>query len=149
NENRRGRVSDSRCSYGSGTDPEGEYAMQQAARIAIHVVRGFVHVLRVKLYGTLGIPYAWLKSSGTVRFKTDQSWPQPSPISANMPHAVLHVPAEELREFLAKIVARFQRQVHYSWLSAIAYLKQTPNLGCPEDPTFTRYMTKTVFAYFL
>ncbi len=123
--------------------------MQQAAQITIHVVRGFVHMLRVGLYRTLGIPYPWLKTSGTVRFKTDQSWPQPSPISANMPHAVLHVPAEEVKEFLAKIVARFQRQVNYSWLSAIEYLKRTPHLGCPEDPTFTHYMTKTVYAYFL
>ena len=80
--------------------------MQQAAQITMHVVRGSVHVLRVGLYRTLGIPYPWLKTSGTVRFKTDPSWPQPSPISANMPHAVLHVPAEELKEFLALIVSQ-------------------------------------------
>src|SRR5262245_35318447 len=106
--------------------------MRQAAQVTFLVVRGFVHVLRVGLYRTLGIPYPWLKSSGTVRFKTDQSWPQPSPISADMPHAVLHVPADELKEFLAKIVSRFQRQVSFSWLSAISYLNRRPHLDCPD-----------------
>jgi hypothetical protein len=123
--------------------------MRQAAQITSLVVLGFVHVLRVGLHRTLRVPYPWLKSSGTVRFQTDQSWPQPSPISADMPHAVLHVPADEIKEFLAKIVSRFQRQVKLSWLSAISYLHRRPYLDCPDDATFSHHMTKTVYEYFL
>ena len=116
--------------------------MQQAAQITMHVVRGFVHVLRVDLYRTLGIPYPWLKTSGTVRFKTDQSWPQPSPISANMPHAVLHVAGRGAQGVPRQDRGQIPATGAFSWLSAIAYLKRTPHLDCPDDATFSRYMTK-------
>jgi hypothetical protein len=84
-----------------------------------------------------------------VRIRTDASWPQPSPISPNMPYSVLHVPAEELKEFYDLVVSRFMRQVQYSWMSAIRYLYKKPYLDCPDDAAFTRYLTKTVYAYFL
>ncbi len=122
--------------------------MRQAAQLALHVVKGFAHELRVSLHRR-GLPYPSLKTSGTARFETDVSWPQPSPISPHMPAAVLHIPADELREFLAKIVTRFQRQVTFSWLSGIRYLHRKPHLDCPDDATFTRHMTDTVYVYFL
>jgi hypothetical protein len=123
--------------------------MSQTTEIVAHVVSGVVHSLRVSLYREWGVPYPWLRKSPMVRFKTDRAWPQPSPISDKMPPAVLHVPAEEKQEFLAQIVSRFQRQVTYSWLAAITYLKGTPHLDCPDDATFTRHLTHSVYSYFL
>lgn len=117
-------------------------------KIPFYVSKGFFHTLRVALYRSMRLPYAWLKSSGIAKFSTDQAWPQPSPISSKMPYAVLHLPAEEIKEFIKQIVSRFQRQVTFSWISAIQYLTRKPYLECPNDPTFVSYMTETVFAYF-
>lgn len=66
-----------------------------------------------------------------------------------MPYAVLHVPAEERKEFYDLVVTRFMRQVRYSWVAAIRYLSRKPHLDCPDDSTFTGYLTKGVYAYFL
>jgi hypothetical protein len=123
--------------------------IKQTVGVGVNVLSGFVHTLRVDLFRTRGLPYPWLKESGTVRFKLDQPWPQPSPISTKMPYAVLHVAGDEIQEFLTTVVARFQRQVKFSWLSAAQYLKNTPNLDCPDDSTFVRYMTRSIYAYFL
>jgi hypothetical protein len=123
--------------------------MRQFLRIGSHVLNGFVHTLRVDLYRSRGIAYPALQASGTVRFKLDAPWPQPSPISSNMPYAVLHVAGDEVKEFLATIVARFQRQVKFSWVAALQYLRNKPHLDCPDDTTFCRYMTQSVYTYFL
>jgi hypothetical protein len=123
--------------------------LRQSRQIGSHVLNGFVHTARVDLYRNRGIPYPALLTSGTVRFKLDNPWPQPSPISSNMPYAVLHVAGDELKEFLATIVARFQRQVKFSWLSALQYLRKRPHLDCPDDATFCRYLTQSVYTYFL
>ena len=123
--------------------------ISQTARVGYSVLSGFVHTFRVDLFRNRGVPYPWLKESGTVRFKLDHPWPQPSPISAKMPYAVLHVAGDELQEFLATIVSRFERQVKVSWLAAVGYLQRTPNLDCPDDATFVRYLTRSIYAYFL
>ncbi|WP_396930099.1 hypothetical protein [Mycolicibacterium sp.] len=124
-------------------------SLRQSLQIGSHVLNGFLHTARVDLYRSRKIPYPAMLKSGTVRFKTDNPWPQPSPISANMPYAVLHVAGDELKEFLATIVARFERQVKFSWLSAVPYLKGRPHLDCPDDATFTRYLTQSVYTYFM
>lgn len=123
--------------------------MKQAALIASTVAKGFAHVVRVGFLRKLGVTNAWPRASGVVRIRTDASWPQPSPISPNMPYSVLHVPKEELKEFYDVVVARFMRQVQYSWVAAIGYLHKKPYLDCPDDATLARYLTKTVYAYFL
>lgn len=123
--------------------------IKQTLQVGSSVLNGFVHTLRVDLFRTRGIPYPQLKESGQVRFKLDRPWPQPSPISTNMPYAVLHVAPDEIQEFLATVVARFQHQVKYSWLAAARYLRKTPNLDCPDDATFVRYMTRSIYAYFM
>ncbi|WP_319429882.1 hypothetical protein [Mycobacterium sp. RTGN5] len=123
--------------------------LRQSLQIGSHVLNGLVHTARVDLFRSRGIPYPALLTSGTVRFKVDAPWPQPSPISKNMPYAVLHVAGDELKEFLGTIVARFHRQVKFSWLSAVQYLRNKPHLDCPDDTTFCRYMTQSVYTYFL
>lgn len=123
-------------------------ALGQATEIVSSVARSFLHTVRVGLYRR-GVPYPALRRSKMVRFALDASWPQPSPISSKMPYAVLHLTAEEVREFLAKIVSRFERQVAISWISAASYLARRPHLDCPDDTTFTRYLTRSVYAYFL
>ena len=87
--------------------------MKQAAQILASVVRGFGHVTRLSLFRNLRVPYPWLRISGNARFRTDEVWPQPSPISPNLPYAVLHLPAAEVREFVLRIVSRFKRQVAF------------------------------------
>src|SRR6478752_4631172 len=123
--------------------------VRQSLEIGSHVLTGFAHTARMDLYRSRKVPYPAMRKSGTVRFKLDNPWPQPSPISKNMPYAVLHVAGDELKEFLATIVARFQRQVKFSWLSAVPYLRNKPHLDCPDDSTFCRYMTQSVYTYFL
>jgi hypothetical protein len=123
--------------------------MMHTAQLASAVFRGFLHEVRLGLYRKFKVPYPWLRTSGTVRFRTDVAWPQPSPISPDMPYAVLHLPPDEIKDFLARIVARFQRQVAFSWVAALGYLRRKPHLDCPDDATFTRYLTTSVYAYFL
>jgi hypothetical protein len=123
--------------------------MRQATQIASSVVRGFLHVARLGMYRKWKVPYHALSATRQVRFDLEASWPQPSPISPSMPYAVLHLPAEEIKEFLARIVARFERQVLWSWLAGIRYLRRQPHLDCPDDATFARYFTTSVYAYFL
>jgi hypothetical protein len=122
----------------------------QAVQIVSSVAQGFFHSLRKALQKSPGIPYSWWRSAAApVRLEMNQSWPQPSPISPNMPYAVLHVPTAELKEFRTRVVSRFMGQVAYSWMSAIRYLRARPHLDCPDDTTFARYLTRTVYAYFL
>ena len=135
--------------YGGAVRQPLRSSLRQSLQIGSHVLNGFIHTARVDLYRSRGIPYPALLTSGTVRFTLDNPWPQPSPISRNMPYAVLHVGAGEVTEFLATIVARFQRQVKFSWLSAVRYLRNKPHLNCPDDTTFCRYMTQSVYTYFL
>lgn len=123
--------------------------MIEAAKLSYHVAKGQLHSLRLSLYRNAKLPYGWLKKAETPKFKLDQVWPQPSPISAKMPHAVLYLPSDEIREFLVKIVSRFQRQVATSWIAALRYLRRKPHLDCPDDETFAKHLTETVFTYFL
>lgn len=121
----------------------------QATQIAASVLRSFVHTTRISLYRTFKLPYPALRTSTQIKFSTDAAWPQPSPISPKMPYAVVHLPQGEIKEFLARIIARFQRQVAFSWVAGIRYLRKQPYLDCPDDATFTRYFTTSVYAYFL
>lgn len=126
----------------------GRHALGQSLEIASSVAKSFLHSFRIGLLRK-GVPYPELRRSKTVRFKLDQSWPQPSPISSKMPYAVLHLTSDELREFVTKIVSRFEWQVAFSWFAAARYLAMKPHLDCPDDATFTRYLTQSVYAYFL
>lgn len=120
-----------------------------AIEIVYYFLKGTLHSIRLSLARTLRLPYAWPKVSGMARLSFNQAWPQPSPISDKMPYAVLHLPPAEIKEFLIKIVARFQRQVAFTWIAAIRFLSRKPHLECPDDAAFVAHLTSSVLAYFV
>jgi hypothetical protein len=80
----------------------------------------------------------------------DSPWPQPSPMSAlNLPASVIHVPEEERREFLDKVVARYTKTLKINSVSSLLETINSSIIETISDEEFSKQIYNTCFSKLL
>ncbi len=93
--------------------------------------------------------YEW-PSYGVNGAFPDEMVPEPSPIDPHrLPPTVLHVPAKDVEEFRATIVARYLSQLATEAPRQLLHSMQHPHLQSITDAEFVRIIEDTPFSRFL
>lgn len=81
-----------------------------------------------------------------LRQATRAPYPQPNPHAPDrLAPTVLHLPKEELREFVAVTLGRLRRTLRTEWMAALRFAHQTREIPPILDEELTRYLVGTLF----
>lgn len=126
-------------------------SLMASGRVAARFLAGMTgEVLSQSWRSTFGRPHPFARRPDpeTVRYKASirAPWPQPNPHAPDeLAATVLHLPAEELKEFRRVTIARLTRTLRESWPDALRFASAETETPAVSDDLLIRWMTESLF----